>query len=97
MNSLAERLKSGAPLVLAAVNADLNSPAYKVMMNAWREHMLCAGVKGGEWDRFAASLGRESDPISSEQTVALLSECGFTHITRYFGAFWVEGYYAIRI
>ncbi|MBE7678998.1 class I SAM-dependent methyltransferase [Paenibacillus sp. P13VS] len=97
MTSLAERLKSGGPLVLAAVNADLNSPAYKVMMNAWREHMLCAGVTGEEWDRFAASLGRESDPISSEQTVALLSECGFTHITRYFGAFWVEGYYAIRI
>lgn len=97
MTSLAARLKSGAPLLLAAVNADLSSPAHKVMMNAWRDYMLCAGITREEWDRFAASLGKESDPISSEQTVALLSECGFTHITRYFGAFWVEGYYAIRI
>ena len=97
MTSLTARLKPGAPLILAAVNAELESPAHKIMMNAWREHMLYAGVTREEWDYFAASLGRESDPISSEQTVTLLSECGFTHITRYFGAFWVEGYYASRI
>lgn len=93
---LAGRLKPGAPLVLASVNADLDSPAYPVMMQAWREHMMQAGVLAEEWDRFAASLGQTSDPVSSEILVRLLAECGFSRITRYFGAFWVEGYYAIR-
>lgn len=58
--------------------------------------MLSSGIQPDEWERFAASLGRESDPISSEQMVELMKECGFSHITCYFGAFWVEGYYAKR-
>ncbi|MET1168262.1 SAM-dependent methyltransferase, partial [Bacillus velezensis] len=88
--------KPGAPLIIAAVNADLRSPAHPIMMQAWKDHMLSVGVLPEEWERFAASLGRESDPISSEEMTQLLTECGFSHITRYFGAFWVEGYYAIR-
>ncbi|WP_145330311.1 class I SAM-dependent methyltransferase [Paenibacillus xylanexedens] len=93
---LASRLKPGAPLILASVNADLDSPVYPVMMQAWREHMMQAGVLAEEWERFAASLGQTSDPVSAEILVKLLAECGFSRITRYFGAFWVEGYYAIR-
>ncbi|MCP1134201.1 class I SAM-dependent methyltransferase [Paenibacillus polysaccharolyticus] len=93
---LASRLKPGAPLILASVNADLDSPAYPVMMQAWREHMMQAGVLTEEWERFAASLGQTSDPVSAEILVRLLAECGFSRITRYFAAFWVEGYYAIR-
>lgn len=96
LTSLAARLKPGAPLIIAAVNADLRSPAHPIMMQAWKDHMLSVGVLPEEWERFAASLGRESDPICSEEMTQLLTECGFSHITRYFGAFWVEGYYAIR-
>lgn len=97
LHNLAAKLKPGSPLVIAAVNADLHSPAYTTMMNAWREHMLHVGITADEWERFADSLGRESDPISSEMMVQLLKECGFADITRYFGSFWVEGYYARRI
>ncbi|WP_440119148.1 class I SAM-dependent methyltransferase [Paenibacillus sp. QZ-Y1] len=96
LTSLAARLKPGAPLIIAAVNADLRSPAYPMMMQAWKDHMLSAGVLPEEWERFTTSLGRESDPISSEEMIQLLAECGFSQITRYFGAFWVEGYYASR-
>ncbi|MDN8589355.1 class I SAM-dependent methyltransferase [Paenibacillus sp. 11B] len=96
LSNLAARLKPGAPLIIAAVNADLRSPVYSTMMQAWQDHMLSNGVQPEEWERFAASLGRESDPISSEQMIELLAECGFSYITRYFGAFWVEGYYAKR-
>ncbi|WP_053782067.1 class I SAM-dependent methyltransferase [Paenibacillus xylanivorans] len=97
LSNLATRLKPGAPLIIAAVNADLRSPVYSTMMQAWQDHMLSNSVQPEEWERFAASLGRESDPISSELMIELLAECGFSHITRYFGAFWVEGYYAKRI
>ncbi|WP_434758323.1 class I SAM-dependent methyltransferase [Paenibacillus amylolyticus] len=93
---LAKKLKPGAPLIIAAVNADLHSPAYPVMMRAWKKHMLQAGVLAEEWERFATSLSQTSDPVSAETLVSLLTECGFSRITRYFGAFWVEGYYAIR-
>lgn len=96
LRQLALRLKPGAPLIIAAVNADLASPAYPVMMQAWREHMLQAGILAEEWDRFSASLGQQSDPVSGELMVQLLAECGFSLMTRYFGAFWVEAYYASR-
>ncbi|WP_240636744.1 class I SAM-dependent methyltransferase [Paenibacillus silvae] len=96
LRQLAQRLKPGAPLIIAAVNTDLASPVYPVMMQAWREHMLQAGIYAEEWDRFAASLGEQSDPVSGEIMVQLLAECGFSRMTRFFGAFWVEAYYAIR-
>ncbi|MEY8745324.1 class I SAM-dependent methyltransferase [Bacillales bacterium AN1005] len=97
LHNLAAKLKPGSPLLIAAVNADLHSPAYATIMNAWREHMLHVGITLDEWERFADSLRRESDPISSEVMVQLLKECWFADITRYFGSFWVEGYYARRI
>lgn len=96
LSNLAARLKPGAPLIIAAVNADLHSPVYSTIMQAWQDHMLSQGIQPEEWERFAASLGRESDPISAEQMIELMKECGFSHITRYFGAFWVEAYYAKR-
>ncbi|MBB6023853.1 tRNA (cmo5U34)-methyltransferase [Paenibacillus sp. JGP012] len=96
LKHLAHRLKPGAPFIIASVNVDLSSPAYPVMMKAWQEHMLQAGVLDDEWERFAASLGQQSDPISTEVAMQLLEECGFSQITRYFGAFWVEGYYAYK-
>ncbi|WP_253298884.1 class I SAM-dependent methyltransferase [Paenibacillus barcinonensis] len=96
LKHLSQKLKPGAPLIIAAVNADLASPVYPVMMQAWREHMLQAGIFAEEWERFAASLGEQSDPVSGGLMVQLLAECGFSRMTRFFGAFWVEAYYAIR-
>ena len=75
--NLAQRLKPGAPLVVAAVNAEPDSPAYPVIMQAWREHAAEAGVLAEEWERFAESLGQTSDPVSAEILVRLLAECGF--------------------
>ncbi|WP_342555789.1 class I SAM-dependent methyltransferase [Paenibacillus sp. FSL R7-0652] len=96
LRHLAKRLKPGSPLIIAAVNANPASPAYAVMMQAWKDYMLQAGVLAEEWEWFAASLGQQSDPVSSETLELLLAECGFSQITRYFGALWVEAYYAIR-
>lgn len=96
LNEVANRLKPGAPLIVSSVNADLALPAYPAVMNAWKRHMLEAGVPASDWERFAASLGHESDPVSGEELVRLLRDCGYKNSTRYFGAFWVEGYYAIR-
>ncbi|OWR31472.1 hypothetical protein CDO73_07020 [Saccharibacillus sp. O23] len=96
LRAIAERLKPGAPLLIASLNADLASPAYSTMMEAWRLHMRAGGVPEEDWRRFAASLGPQSDPIPAAEVESLLEECGFVRPQRYFGAFLIDGWLTFR-
>lgn len=49
-----------------------------------------------DWERFAASIGRESNPVSNAAIQELLIDAGFTHITRYYGAFLVIAWFAVK-
>lgn len=96
LRAIAERLKPGAPLLLASLNADFASPAYPAIMEAWRSHMRGVGISEEEWLRFADSLGPQSDPIPSEEVESLLRACGFAKPQRYFGAFLIDGWITFR-
>lgn len=96
LQAVADRLKPGAPFLFASLNADFDSPAYPVVIEAWRTHMLSQGVTEEDWLRFANSLGPQSDPIPSSVVEQLLEECGFRHAKRYFGAFLIDGWLAFK-
>lgn len=96
LQAIAKRLKPGAPFLFASLNADFDSPAYPIVMEAWRSHMLSQGITEEEWLRFATSLGPQSDPIPSSVVEQLLEECGFRHAERYFGAFLIDGWLAFK-
>ncbi|KPV59451.1 SAM-dependent methyltransferase [Paenibacillus sp. A3] len=93
---IAERLKPGAPFCLASINGETGTAAFGMQMQAWRSHMLDNGISSQEWERFAASIGRESDPISSSSVLELLGEAGFTQPIRYFGSYFVEAWCAVK-
>lgn len=69
---------------------------FAVQMQAWKSHMLSNGITLDEWERFAASIGRESDPVSAQELTALLHEAGFTNTSRFFGSYLIEGYIAFK-
>ncbi|NGZ74384.1 hypothetical protein [Saccharibacillus alkalitolerans] len=96
LREIADRLKPGAPLLLASLNADFDCPVYPAVMEAWRTHMLDGGVPEEEWLRFAASLGPKSDPIPVPVVERLLEECGFGPAVRYFGSFLIDGWLTCR-
>lgn len=96
LRGISARLKPGAPLLLASLNGEPQTQQFATQMQAWETHMLDNGITQEEWERFAASIGQESDPISAEDVAMLLQEAGFTHISRYFGSYLIEGYLCFK-
>ncbi|WP_155989917.1 hypothetical protein MHI43_11685 [Paenibacillus sp. FSL H8-0457] len=61
-----------------------------------RPEMRSDGIPEEEWERFSQLMGDGSHPISEYVLRDLLHEAGFQEVTRYFGAFLVEGWFAIK-
>lgn len=93
---IAEHLKPGAPLFLASLNGNPNSEAFAVQMLAWKSHMLEHGIPLQEWEQFADSIGHGSDPVPASMVAELLEEAGFTQVTRYFGSYLIDGWFAVK-
>ncbi|GFZ91070.1 SAM-dependent methyltransferase [Paenibacillus marchantiophytorum] len=96
LHRIAERLKPGSPICLAAINGEPGSAAFEIQMKAWKSHMLDKGISLEDWERFAASVGYETEPVSSSVINELLLEAGFKQATRYFGSYLIEGWMAFR-
>ncbi|MGO4546563.1 class I SAM-dependent methyltransferase [Paenibacillus sp. 2TAB23] len=96
LQSIADRLDEGAPLFIAAINGKLGTEAFTVQLLAWKSHMLDNGISLPEWERFASSLGAESDPIPASELEGLLAEAGFEQVTRFFGTYLIDGMFAIK-
>ncbi|MDQ2841593.1 MAG: class I SAM-dependent methyltransferase [Acidobacteriota bacterium] len=89
LRSIADRLKTGAPLILAC-----NCQPYEnqpLLLAAWRQRWLMAGTSESEADsKLAKILAGATPPASEEEVCALLRELGFREITRFFSSlFWV--------
>ncbi|KEQ27437.1 class I SAM-dependent methyltransferase [Paenibacillus tyrfis] len=93
---IAGRLKPGSPFFLASINAEPGTAAFGMQMQAWKSHMLDNGIAMEEWERFTASIGRESDPVASSSVLELLKEAGFIQPIRYFGSYFVEAWCAVK-
>lgn len=96
LQQIAARLKPGAPFCLAAIAGDPQSQAFAMQMQAWRTHMTDNGISLAEWERFAASMGQESDPIPACQVQELMEEAGFEHSSRYFGSYLINAWFAVK-
>lgn len=96
LQQIAARLKPGAPFVLSYIGGEVDSDSFRIQMMAWRKHMLDNGISEGEWERFSQSMGNGSYPITDYATRELLEEAGFENVTRYFDAFLIEGWFAVK-
>lgn len=96
LQNIADRLEPGAPLFLASINGDSGCRAFSIQMEAWKGNMLDNGISIQEWERFAASVGRESDPVPASEVLELLEETGFTQATHYFGSYLINAWYVVK-
>jgi tRNA (cmo5U34)-methyltransferase len=96
LRQISARLKPGAPFCLASINGNPQASAFSIQMQAWKSHMLSQGISLENWERFAASMGRESDPVPDTVIQELLADAGFTDVTRYFGAFLIDAWFAVK-
>jgi tRNA (cmo5U34)-methyltransferase len=94
LKDLSNRLRHGAPLFVVTLSQPADKEAYSLQMQAWKSFMLDHGIPEVEWERFAASIGVTSHLIPASATEELLAEAGFTEVTRFFGAFLIDGWVA---
>ena len=96
LRAIASHLKSGAPLILMDANGDLNAPESELMIEAWKQQQVLAGVK---WDEVESGMKERVKTIhfvSSERIEQLLAEAGFHRIQRFFQNFILGGWIAFK-
>ncbi|ETT71631.1 tRNA (cmo5U34)-methyltransferase [Paenibacillus sp. FSL R7-277] len=96
LRSIAARLQPGAPLCLSAICGEPGSPAWELQMAGWRLHMLGNGIAEEQWQTFEQSFGVISHPLHAEEIEELLKEAGFTAVSRFFGAYLIDGWVAVK-
>ena len=93
---VAERLKSGAPLVLMDANGDLSAPGTELLLEAWKHQQNLAGVK---WEVVESGMNERVKAIhfvSPARIEQLLTEAGFQRIHRFFQNFMLGGWIAFK-
>ncbi|WP_339312322.1 methyltransferase [Paenibacillus sp. FSL M7-0896] len=96
LRSIAARLQPGAPLCLSAICGVPGTPAWELQMAGWRLHMLGNGIAEEQWQTFEQSFGVISHPLHAEEIEELLKEAGFTAVSRFFGAYLIDGWVAVK-
>ncbi|MFZ3196722.1 MAG: class I SAM-dependent methyltransferase [Bacillus mycoides] len=96
LNEISSRLKPGAPFFLSTINGVPHTSMFSAQLNAWRNHMIQNQIPLEDWNRFENSFETEIFPISETNLLAIMKECGFTQINRFFTSFLIDGYVAIK-
>ncbi|MEK4848705.1 methyltransferase [Paenibacillus sp. FSL H7-0756] len=96
LRSIAARLRPGAPLCISAICGEPGTPAWELQMAGWRLHMLGNGIAEDEWQTFEQSFGVTSHPLPAQEMEVLLLEAGFTAVSRFFGAYLIDGWVAVK-
>lgn len=96
LRQIADTLEEGGPFFMASMNGDADSESFRWQMQAWKQHVLVNGISEEEWEAAVNAIGESSHPIPSADVEELLREVGFTQITRYFSAYAIDGWCAVK-
>ncbi|MEC1219772.1 SAM-dependent methyltransferase, partial [Bacillus paralicheniformis] len=89
LQQIASRLADGAPFFMAAIQGDMTSETFK-----WQ--MCACGISEQGWESFSASIGSRSHPVPASEVEDLLGKAGFTNVTRFFSAYVIDGWFAVK-
>jgi tRNA (cmo5U34)-methyltransferase len=96
LRAIASHLKSGAPFILMDANGDLNAPASELMIEAWKQQQILAGVKWAEVESSMKERIKTIHFVSPSRMEQLLAETGFHRIQRFFQVFILGGWVAFK-
>ena len=92
LDAIATRLKPGAPLVLADMFGDRNTPQFKKQEAVWRNLQLKAGADPQEVEKSIRHAAKDTHPITERRLSELLDEAGFEPITPFFRSLMFGGW-----
>ena len=94
LRSIAQRLKPGAPLILADLHSDTEGERFKKFLDVWRDWQLHKGMPEHIVDRGFEHVVRDIQFINEERILELLHSAGFKTIEPFYGAFLFGGWIA---
>ncbi len=94
LRAIAERLKPGAPLLVANMHGDLTAPATQRLYQAWKQRQIARGMSAGDAEGMFSGLPTVVHFVPEERIRALLTEAGFTEIAPVFKAFVIGAWLA---
>ncbi|MEM1285542.1 MAG: methyltransferase domain-containing protein [Pseudomonadota bacterium] len=92
--ALRERMKSGAPLVIAHHSFPGQAREKEVWLNRYAAFAASSGVDENQAQTAAQSIGEKLPVLSPQEDEALLREAGFTGVQLFYAAFTFRGWLA---
>ena len=84
LKSIRQRLKQGAPFVIATMFGNINDPAFDELFSLWKSYWLdTTNMTTAEMDEMEITV-RQLSFIPEEEIVRLLQEAGFGKIAKFF-------------
>lgn len=97
LRSISERLRPGAPLVLADLHGDETSARFSRFLAAWKLRQVALGMEEADVEEMFREMLEVVHFVPEERIVALLREAGFHEVERYFNAMLFGGWVAHRV
>ncbi len=94
LKAIAARLQPGSPFVLVDSHGDKQSEVFKRLIDGWQKRAQMAGMEAQRLSELVDGVWQHIQCISEERTLELLTQAGFTKITRFYTGFIFVGWFA---
>ena len=94
LQSIAQRSKPGAPLILADIYGDKTSAQFAHFITAWKHRMLALAVPAEKVEEQFQFITSDLNVATEARTIDLLQEAGFEAIERFYTALIYGGWLA---
>lgn len=95
-DQIAQRLKPGGLLASVDLAADIQSPAYEVLLPGWMTLMAAAGVDAQMLERARAAYARDVAVLPAQQVAGIIQAAGFDAPVQFFQAGLMHGWVSRR-
>lgn len=96
LKDIANKLKTGAPVILVDLEGEMNSDEYSTFSAAWKNQQLFERGQDDNVKEEFAMRNNEVQFIPQKRIESLLEEAGFFKIYKFFKAYLFGGYMAVK-
>jgi tRNA (cmo5U34)-methyltransferase len=94
LESIARRLKPGAPFILVDSYSDVRSSGFELMLSSLRNYVTKKGITQEQIEERIRKIRQELHLVSETRLISLLENAGFEKIERFFTSLLVGGWIA---